>query len=71
VRLSDGAGVTKRVRNLGQAFVAVVLGNAVYFLLMPHLPTWAYHAPFRLDAGLAVDFCFCLAAFGLIKVVFR
>jgi len=63
--------VTKPVRNFGQAFAAVVLGNAVYFLLMPHLPAGAYHVPFRLDAGLAVDFCFCLVAFGLIKVVFR
>ena len=63
--------MTKSVSNLVQAFAAVVLGNAVYFLLMPHLPAGAYHAPFRLDAGLAVDFCFCLAAFGAIKTLFR
>ena len=63
--------MTKPVRSFGQAFAAVALGNAVYFLLMPHLPAGAYHVPFRLDAGLAVDFCFCLVAFGLIKVVFR
>jgi len=54
-----------------QALVAVILGNALYFLLMPRLPAGAYHVPFRLDAGLAVDFCFRLAAFGLIKVVSR
>ena len=63
--------MTKPVRNFVQAFGAVVVGNAVYFLLMPHLPAAAYHVPFRLDAGLVVDFCFCLLAFGLIKVVSR
>ena len=63
--------MTKPVRNLVQASAAVVLGNAVYFLLMPHLPAGAYHVPFRLDAGLAVDFCFCLTAFGLIKAIAR
>jgi len=63
--------MTKPISNFVQAFGAVIAGNAVYFLLMPHLPAAAYHAPFRLDTGLAVDFCFCLAAFGLIKVVFR
>lgn len=63
--------MTKPVRNFVQAFAAVVLGNAVYFLLMPYLPAGAYHAPFRPDAGLAVDFAFCLAVFGLIKVLFR
>ena len=63
--------MTKRISKLVLAFAAIVLGNAVYFLLMPHLPAWAYHVPFRLDAGLAVDFCFCLAVFGLIKALFR
>jgi len=61
--------VTKPVRNFVRAFAAVVLGNAVYFLLMPHLPAGAYHAPFRLDTGLAVDFCLCLVAFGIIKAI--
>jgi hypothetical protein len=63
--------VPKAVSNLVQAFAAVVVGNAAYFLLMPHLPAGAYHIPFRLDAGLAVDFALCAAVFGLIKAIAR
>ena len=43
-------------------------GNAVYFLLMPHLPA-ARHVPFQTDLGLLVDACFCLVFLGVIKVV--
>ena len=63
--------MNKPVRNLVQAFAAVVLGNAVYFLVMSYLPAGACHAPFRLDVGLVVDFAFCLVVFGLIKIVAR
>ena len=55
--------------NLAQAFAALILGNAAYFLLLPHLPAGAYHAPFHVDIGLVVDFLFCAAAFGLIKAL--
>ena len=55
------------VNNFVQALIAVVVGNAVYFLLMPHLPPAARHAPFKTDIGLAVDFWFCLVVFGLVK----
>ena len=57
--------------NFAQAFAAVVLGNAFYFLLLPRLPTRIYHVPLHIDMGLIVDFLFCAAAFGLIKVVMR
>jgi hypothetical protein len=52
--------------NLIQALCAIILGNIVYFLLGPslHLPR---HHPFHLDAGLLVDFWFCLVAYGLIR----
>jgi hypothetical protein len=50
------------------ALVAVLAGNAAYFLLMPHLPPSARHQPLRLDVGLVVDFCFCLAVFGVVKM---
>jgi hypothetical protein len=62
--------MTKSVSNLARALAAVVLGNAVYFLLMPHLPAGVRHVPFRLDAGLGLDFVICLAAFGVIKAFF-
>jgi hypothetical protein len=64
--------VSKPARvNLLQSFIAVVLGNAVYFLLMPHLPPAARHDPTRLDLGVIVDFWFCLVFWGLIKTLAR
>jgi hypothetical protein len=53
--------------NLLQAFVAVVLGNVVYFVIAPSLPPIARHHPFHMDLGVAVDFWFCLVAYGLIR----
>lgn len=53
--------------NLVQALVAIVLGNIVYFLLLPSLPAVARHHRFHLDLGTVVDFWFCLVAYGLIR----
>jgi hypothetical protein len=55
------------VGNFVQSLVAVLAGNAAYFLLMPHLPPAARHVPPHLDLGVAVDFWFCLVIFGAIK----
>ncbi len=52
--------------NLIQALCAIILGNVVYFLLAPSLPL-PRHRPFQLDAGMVVDFWFCLVAYGLIR----
>jgi hypothetical protein len=56
--------------NLIQAFFAIILGNVVYFLLAPafHLPR---HRPYQADWGLAVDFWFCVVAYGLIRTARR
>jgi hypothetical protein len=59
------------VANFAQALVAVLAGNAVYFLLMPDLPPAARHVAPRLDLGMAVDFWICLVIFGLIKTASR
>jgi hypothetical protein len=53
--------------NLVQALVAIILGNIVYFLLLPSLPPVARHHRFHLDLGTVVDFWFCLVAYGLIR----
>lgn len=53
--------------NFVQALIAVLAGNAVYFLLMPYLPLPFQHVLFRTDMGLAVDAAFCLAALGIVK----
>ena len=56
--------------NLIQALCAITLGNVAYFLLAPSLPV-ARHRPFQLDAGMVVDFWFCLVAYGLIRTARR
>jgi hypothetical protein len=68
-QLARGATVSKPsvMVNLLQAFVAVVLGNVVYFILAPSLPLLARHRALHLDLGILVDFWFCLVAYGLIR----
>jgi hypothetical protein len=65
--------VSKRpvIANFLEALVAIILGNAVYFLLMPHLPAAARHHRFQVDLGTVVDFWFCLVAYGLVRTVRR
>jgi hypothetical protein len=53
--------------NFLQTLLSIILGNLVYFLLVPSLPLAARHRPFRMDLGMILDFCFCLIAYGLIR----
>jgi len=57
--------------NFLQALAAIVLGNVVYFMLMPSLPAVAQHHIFHPDLGVVVDFWFCLVAYGLIRTARR
>jgi len=57
--------------NFPQALLAVILGNVVYFALVPSLPMIARHRPSRLDLGMLIDFCLCLAVYGLIRTIRR
>jgi hypothetical protein len=57
------------VTNFVQALVAVLAGNAAYFLLLPYLPPRARHVPFQIDLGLVLDCWFCLVAWGIVKAV--
>jgi hypothetical protein len=61
--------MSKSVANFFQALIAVLVGNAAYFLLGRYLPPMVRHVPFQIDLGLAVDFWFCLVVFGLIKTM--
>jgi hypothetical protein len=54
-----------------QALLAIILGNLVYFLLIPSLPAVAHHRPFHLDLGIILDFSFCLVAYRLIRTLRR
>ena len=42
---------------------AILVGNAVYFSLLPHLPARIRHEPYVFDLGLIVDFALCVAAY--------
>lgn len=54
---------------LGESFLAVVLGNIIYFAAAPHLPPALQHQLFRPDAGLLLDFLICVVIFGLIRLI--
>jgi ABC-type uncharacterized transport system permease subunit len=59
-------------RRLLKQLVAILIGNAIYFLLvMTHLPLGAQHRPDRLDLGLLVDFWICVVVYGIIELVAR
>jgi cytosine/uracil/thiamine/allantoin permease len=58
-------------RNFWQSLIAVVAGNAIYFLFMNDLPRRARHETYRLDLGLVVDFWICLVIYGLLELYKR
>jgi hypothetical protein len=57
--------------NFLDALAAVLAGNAIYLLLMPHLPRSMRHSMFKEDWGLAVDFAICTVLFVAVKLIFR
>ena len=59
------------MKNFLDALVAVLAGNALYFLLMPHLPALARHSLFKEDWGLLVDFAICAVIFVAVKYARR
>jgi ABC-type tungstate transport system substrate-binding protein len=61
--------MSKSIVNILQALAAVVVGNAMYFLVERYLPAGARHTLFKIDLGMVVDFCFCLVVFGIIKTI--
>ncbi|MGA2631511.1 MAG: hypothetical protein ABSG54_15035 [Terriglobia bacterium] len=50
-----------------KSFAAVVLGNVLYFYLLPSLPPPAQHQRMKLDLGVLVDLWFCLCMYGLVE----
>jgi hypothetical protein len=59
------------MKNFLDALLAVLAGNAIYYLLMPHLPAVARHRLFKEDWGLLVDFLVCTAIFAAAKYARR
>jgi hypothetical protein len=69
--MSNRTSNRTRAGNFLDAFCAVLAGNAIYFLLMPHLPLSMQHSLFHEDWGLVVDFAICTAIFIVVKLVRR
>jgi zinc transporter ZupT len=57
--------------NFLDALLAVLAGNAIYFVLMPHLPRAIRHTLFKEDWGLLVDFAICAVIFVTVKILRR
>ncbi len=58
--------------NFLKSLVAVLAGNAVYFLLLePHMPQAARHRLFQFDLGLIIDAWVCLIFWGVIEMLVR
>jgi uncharacterized membrane protein YraQ (UPF0718 family) len=55
------------VTNFVHSLIAVLAGNAIYFLTMSYLPAPARHVARRMDLGMVVDFWICLVVLGIIK----
>jgi hypothetical protein len=64
-------GKSNTLKNFLDALLAVLAGNAIYYLLMPYLPMAARHRLFQEDWGLLVDFGICTAIFVAVKYARR
>ncbi|HMK28198.1 MAG TPA: hypothetical protein VK473_00840 [Terriglobales bacterium] len=63
-------------RNFYKSLAAVLIGNAIYFLiLMPVLPPAARHGVSlgvpRIDLGLVIDFWVCVVVYGVIELFLK
>lgn len=54
-----------------KSFIAVGLGNAIYFLLVyPHVSeTWQHRPNGGIDPGLVLDFLICLALYIAVRAI--
>ena len=67
--MSDAPKKRSIFSGLGESFLAVVVGNVIYFGAAPYLPLGLQHELFRPDAGLVVDFLVCAGVFWVIRLV--
>jgi hypothetical protein len=57
-------------REFRQALIAVLAGNAIYYVLYPRLPRGLQHRLYRVDLGLLIDFLICAAFYALLRFSF-
>jgi hypothetical protein len=53
--------------NFWRSLIAVLAGNLIYLGVERYLPPRAQHQLYQIDWGLAVDFWFCLACYGIVR----
>jgi hypothetical protein len=58
------------MRNLGKAFLSILVGNLIYFWASPRLPYAMQHQPNHIDYGLGVDFLVCVVIYVIVDAVF-
>lgn len=68
IKGNSAAGISI-ARRWAEYLVAILIGNIVYMLIEPQLPLGMRHRLFRVDPGLALDFLFCVGAYGLVRLV--
>ena len=59
---------SETIKNFLDALLAVLAGNAIYYLRAPHLPVAMRHGRFVEDWGLVVDFIICTVIFIAVKL---
>jgi len=57
------------IRSWMKMLLAILLGNALYFLLIPHLPQILAHETYRLDTGLFFDMVICAMVYVAIRKI--
>jgi hypothetical protein len=60
-----------RTMPLAKMLLAILAGNVLYYILMPHLSEFWQHKIFQIDAGLGLDFLLCVAMYGVVRLIFR
>ena len=55
--------------NFWRSLIAVVAGNLIYLGVERYLPARGQHRIYQIDLGLAVDFWFCLACYGIVRMI--
>jgi hypothetical protein len=56
--------------NWAKMLLGILLGNLIYFSILPYLPRSLVHSLYTIDAGLALDLLICVLAYRLIRRIF-
>jgi hypothetical protein len=59
------------IPNFWRSLLAIVAGNLIYYSMMRFLPAPLQHQIYRVDLGLALDFCLCVACYALVKRIWQ